>query len=257
MAEAFRRRLLGRFGRIVRRRLGLPADATPATYPELVSRTLSGKADGRPVRRSHGHACYLPTDEDGDGRIDHLTVWAADGFGPDEVSALTAVRDLEVGRLTGLRLALIGLGRSDDFRHRLFGESRTWVSATPFVVTRHLKGRGRRRDPAEWFGPAGRGEFVAAVAAEEWARRSAPCEPTGVSRRVLVRAEYIDADRVRAELGWRCRPVEFRRARSKPGDDGMVRPHGALRLTFDAPVAGPVSLGYACHFGLGLFVAAD
>jgi hypothetical protein len=30
-----------------------------------------------------------------------------------------------------------------------------------------------------------------------------------------------------------------------------------LRLTFDAPVVGPISLGYASHFGLGLFVPDD
>jgi len=28
-----------------------------------------------------------------------------------------------------------------------------------------------------------------------------------------------------------------------------------LRLTFSVPVAGPIALGYASHFGLGLFAA--
>ena len=39
------------------------------------SERLSGKdASGKPLS-GHRHAFYLPTDEDGDGRLDHLTVW--------------------------------------------------------------------------------------------------------------------------------------------------------------------------------------
>ena len=29
------------------------------------------------------------------------------------------------------------------------------------------------------------------------------------------------------------------------------------RLEFEKPVRGPVALGFACHYGLGLFVPAD
>lgn len=31
------------------------------------------------------------------------------------------------------------------------------------------------------------------------------------------------------------------------------RPGGSWRLTFAEPVSGPLALGFACHFGLGLF----
>jgi len=30
-----------------------------------------------------------------------------------------------------------------------------------------------------------------------------------------------------------------------------------MHLTFPTPVTGPISLGYASHFGMGLFAAAD
>ena len=55
--------------------------------------------------------------------------------------------------------------------------------------------------------------------------------------------------------GWR--PIQFRRFRQKPNDDGGRRPAGAFRLTFEGPITGPVVLGYSCHFGLGLFVPAQ
>ena len=42
---------------------------------------LSGKdAAGKPLK-GHHHAFYVPTDEDGDGRLDHLTVWTPGGTG--------------------------------------------------------------------------------------------------------------------------------------------------------------------------------
>ena len=49
---------------------------------------FSGKdTDGNPLK-GHSHAFFLPTDEDGDGKLDHLTIYCAAGFGPHEVQAL-------------------------------------------------------------------------------------------------------------------------------------------------------------------------
>jgi len=48
-------------------------------------------------------------------------------------------------------------------------------------------------------------------------------------------------------------PIHFHRFRSKRG---LTQPdtHGSFwRLTFAEPVAGSLALGFACHFGLGLF----
>ena len=53
------------------------------------------------------------------------------------------------------------------------------------------------------------------------------------------------------------RPLPFRRGRRKPGDDGANRATAAFRLEFDRDVAGPLCLGHASHFGLGLFLPAE
>jgi CRISPR-associated protein Csb2 len=50
------------------------------------------------------------------------------------------------------------------------------------------------------------------------------------------------------------RPIQFKRFRKKPGDDGGRRPSGAFRITFAAVARGPICLGHACHFGMGLFL---
>jgi CRISPR-associated protein Csb2 len=147
----------------------------PGTF---ASRVLAGKELDGARRSDHGHAFYLPSAEGDDRRrITHVTVVAADGLGVGEVAALHSLRELHLGEST-LRAQLVGLGRQTDFRCGLFAESRTWASATPFVVTRHLKRRGTKRDPRAWWAPEGRSEFVRAVVAEERARQAPDVRPT-------------------------------------------------------------------------------
>ena len=128
------------------------------------SPALWGKeADGRP-RIGHRHAFFLPTDEDGDGRLDHLAVVATMGFNALECQALDQMRRLPLGEGDPLPLLLVGLGRADDFRTPLLQKATSWVSATPFLVTRHMKDSGRKRDPRAFFdAPDGRQQFVMQV----------------------------------------------------------------------------------------------
>jgi CRISPR-associated protein Csb2 len=49
------------------------------------------------------------------------------------------------------------------------------------------------------------------------------------------------------------RPIQFHRFRRKRG---LVQPDTLgrlIELRFAAPIHGPLALGFACHFGLGLF----
>lgn len=57
--------------------------------------------------------------------------------------------------------------------------------------------------------------------------------------------------------GRALRPLHFHRFRRKRGltqPDTLGR---LLELRFAQPVHGPLALGFACHFGLGLFVPAS
>jgi len=57
--------------------------------------------------------------------------------------------------------------------------------------------------------------------------------------------------------GRRLRPIDYHRFRSKRG---LTQPdsHGSFwQITFAEPVAGPLLLGFGCHFGLGLFTPSE
>jgi CRISPR-associated protein Csb2 len=201
-----------------------------------------GKDDeGRPGV-GHRHAFFLPGDEDGDGRLDHLTVFAPMGFSSLECQAIDRFRRLRFGDGDPLQLLLIGLGKPADFRTPLLAESTVWASATPFVVTRFPKLRGTKRDrPQDYATPRA---FARHVLRQEIARRSEL--PAVVA---IEDEELIGPGRLRS--------IQFKRFRSKPGDDGGRRPAGGFKITFVEPVSGPLCLGHSCHFGLGLFVPAS
>jgi CRISPR-associated protein Csb2 len=201
-----------------------------------------GKNEHGQPRTGHEHAFFLPADEDADGRIDHLTVFAPMAFNALECQALDRLRRLPFGQGDPLPLLLVGLGREQDFRAPLLDKSTVWISATPFVVTRYPKRRGTKRDrPEDYASPRA---FTRHVLRQELQRR--PGYPEIVS---IEDEEVIGTHRLR--------PIQFKRFRSKSGDDGGRRPAAGFRITFAGPVSGPLCLGHLCHFGLGLFLPSQ
>jgi CRISPR-associated protein Csb2 len=198
---------------------------------------------GKPAK-SHDHAFYLPTDEDEDGRIDHVTVYAPGRFSRNDLSAIDQLRSLSFGkegeaeegergklrRPTTHRLMLINLSPNVDFGPPLFGSSTTWLSATPYLGPSHIGIRGKSR-------------FMRKSITREWRRMQA--------RRSDLR--NVELQQVSEVTNRHPRALEFRRARSKRGE--RYRPSGYYRLTFSLPIQGPICLGYASHFGMGLFAA--
>lgn len=216
--------------------------------PRPVSPVFSGKdSQGNRLTDNHSHAFFLPTDEDGDGRLDHITVYAAGGFGPKEVKALDALRRI-IRRDEGpqLNLLLLALGRIDELVCGPLARARTWISATPFLSTRYPKTRGTKRDAPDVL--ASPDSFVRHVLLEEIARLRA--RRPEVPEPVVV--QPLTGHRIGSR---RLRPIQFKRTRMrKPGDTGVSRMTGAFRLVFPSPVRGPICLGHSCHFGLGLFM---
>lgn len=255
LAEEVRRQLGREYARIVRSKS--PQVAMEWGDSRLYSPIFHGKdAEGKPAK-SHNHAFYLPTDDDGDGRIDHVTVYAADKFSRDDVSALDRLRALSFGkdvarnsdadrRSATHRLMLVGLDREKPLEVNPFGPQKAWVSSTPYVAFRHAKKRGKHRDDLALVRREAMAEFMAQILQEDWQRRSDLVELPVPS------VEYLP-DPI-TTLGWRYRGLQFHRSRNRQGDDGYSRLFGAFRLTFPKPIMGPLALGYASHFGLGLFV---
>lgn len=211
--------------------------------------TFAGKeADSSPLT-GHRHAHYLPTDDDRDGRLDHLTVVARAGFDERERRVLSTLHALAPGGgRAEWRLVLVGLGPLSDFAQvATCSEARVWRSITPFVLTRHpkvtrsgsprLNERGWQIDGPEdqvW---------------REWEYRRAD---NGLSQ-ALVSVRRLESSSLRArQMRW----TEFRRRRSSSTGSDPGTGFG-FEITFDADIRGPVALGYGCHFGLGQFAPAE
>jgi CRISPR-associated protein Csb2 len=221
-AEMLHRQALGAFGRL---------------GPLHHSPVLSGcGADGKPLRGAHGHAHLLPIDLDEDHHLDHVLVWAPDGLSAQDQAALRLVRSTYTkGGVGALRLAWVGAGELEDLAampdpfgptlRRMVGRGRRWVSATPFVPPRHLKPRGAHT--------------LEGQIAAELASRGLPA-PSEVCR--LDPHEHDRSRQLRHVARVR------RHGPPPPSDQGFT-----LRLGFDAPVQGPLCLGYGSHFGLGRF----
>lgn len=254
VAEAARRSVMSIFGRFF---------PTP-DGDRGRSQVFSGKDDtGRPLQ-GHQHAYYLPTDEDNDGRIDHLTIVAEKGFGPNEMTALDHLRELRLlDRKESehpVRLVWLGWGRLDDYQPGPLKPAQLWGSATPFLAPRYPKSSGAKRDPPELLHcPV---NFLLAVLQEELIRliERRP-DMAGIRIEDVQLTPYLDEQSVfRIPLaGGRLglRPIQFTRFRFKSGDDGGRRPAGAFRIQFPRKVRGPICLGHSSHFGLGLFVPID
>jgi CRISPR-associated protein Csb2 len=103
--------------------------------------------------------------------------------------------------------------------------SHQWVSLTPFIPPRHLKKSGRH-------------DLAGQVTAELASRGFPTADVEMMPERSRALRHFL---RKRG-----------RHAAPPPQDVGF-----ALRLTFAEPISGPLALGYASHFGMGLFVVAD
>lgn len=111
----------------------------------------------------------------------------------------------------------------------LLTTSTQWQSLTPYLHPWHTKKRFGIEDQIK----------------HECCKRGLP-EPVSFERYEEI------------EVGFqKRRTIHFHRFRSKRGLDQADRQGTFWRLTFPETVMGPLALGFACHFGLGLFAPVD
>lgn len=212
---------------------------------------LSGKDESGKPLQGHRHAFYLPTDENGDGRLDHLTIWSPEGLNVREFEAAISVNTLKprerLKAVQEVHVTYLAHGSRGDFAEVcpwLFGCSRKWRSLTPYVLTRHVKFRGPKGSKRMVDGPH---DQVEREVRQRW-----PDNP----RLVKVGSTYDRDQRIvpmRSGFSTGLRPFEFYRHRQRGSNGGGAF---SFDLEFEESIAGPVALGFACHYGLGLFVPA-
>lgn len=187
-------------------------------------RLLRGADESGPLA-GHRHCHYLATDEDGDGRIDHLIAWCPDGLPFGAVEALD-VETLSSWALDHpLRSVLVGVDPPDTAVGPL-ATARRWRSHTPFLLVRHPKRRGGRLQD----GPIDQVRL-------ELSRRGFP--PAAI--------EPLRDDGRRQWGAFTRRRQDQARGAIEPAAIGV-------RIVFDRPVSGPICLGRNSHFGMGLFL---
>ncbi len=181
-----------------------------------------------PADNRHGHAFYLPEDADGDGHIDHILVHAPAGLPSEAVKALDRITRIWESGKGEWQVLFEGYGGIRDLDASSYlGYARQWHSVTPYLHP--------------WFAKKGFG--VAEQIIRECCERALP-EPTVE----VLQLPFEGPD------GRRRRAVHFHRFRSTP--KRLVQPDTRgqfVQLEFPEPVAGPLALGFACHFGLGIF----
>jgi CRISPR-associated protein Csb2 len=190
-------------------------------FSEPIPASLSGH--DLPGDNRHSHAFYL-SEKNHEGRIDHLIVYAPGGLDARAQATLAELKTIRTRQGAEWRLLLEGFGSAEAFPgSNLPRMSDCWQSVTPYLHPWHRK----------------KGFGVTEQIVRECRLRGLP-EPIAV--------EPIPSAKPRA--------LDFHRFRSKRGLPQPDRQGWFVRVKFATPVRGPLALGFACHFGLGLFSPA-
>jgi len=231
--------------------------------------------DGKPLQ-GHRHLHFMPlslnrqreTGRPSERRIDHILAWSSEILQRHALLALSGVPKLYANRVPTIFLTVAGSGSLNDFRPNGFqglrelGSSTVWTSTTPFVPPRFLKASSKNSLAGQLEVELNTRGFPSPSSIEiqlegDRGNRWLPIEEFWSlwnARRGGVSLEDAGVETTPRVLArdWRL----FRRERL----DGKHKPPIplgiGLRLTFREAIAGPLSLGYGSHFGLGLFCPA-
>lgn len=191
---------------------------------------------GNPLADDHGHArifCEAGSRKPKSSEITRITIYSSSGFGKPEQEALSKLEKVWGKGGHDIQLVLLYMGGGIGPKHT------TWKSITPFVPTRHPKitraGKAKTDASGTQIGSA-----------EHDLRRLILMEglPEPVSIEKIERAEINGCT-----MPWWKFATKREGGGKRAGNSGY-----GFRIKFKEPVAGPISLGYGCHFGLGLFV---
>jgi CRISPR-associated protein Csb2 len=246
-----------------------------------VSPTFSGKNPDRDANQDesnfavgHKHAYYLPEVNQATGKIEQMVVFSAPGFDARDLTALGKLSKVWGDGNFEIRTVLMSLGQVADFAaarqqpsaiSQVIGSSQHWQSLTPMVLPRHSK---KRYLPDTHFLVDGVEDQVLRLlgqlphlALPEMSIKREVLDYPGVRLRdrdlwlaafdrdnnPIVRVRTIDkgVTQYRSSLFQRTR---YHGEGKKASDDGYW-----LELEFDQPQSGPIAIGYAAHFGLGVF----
>ena len=197
---------------------------------------FSGKdRDGKHLQDNHNHAFFLPTDEDEDNMLDHMTIVAANSpFNQKEMSALKRIRYAWNGQ-NRLDIIFQGRGSLDEFdKIPILQKSKKWISVTPYVMNRHMK--IKKKGDATYIVDGPKDQLR-----KEIQNRFGD---------ITIKKMTVQDSKSKMSKN-NLMPIQFTRWRKD-----KLSGFGAYNVSieFDQILHGPLSLGHGAHFGLGMFV---
>lgn len=207
---------------------------------------LTGKDDSGKVLRGHRHAHYLPLSllrhDLGHGKLDHVLVWTPDqnGLSPKAIAALGAIRWAYAKGISDLSVNFAGNGLVTYLKRQLdqelkvqqgaadiMGCGRIWQSVTPLVFSKYLQNHGKKTPGNQIREELRKRGFDDPIAIRFWS------------------SSEMVAGKLKGFM-----------IRRRPGKNQPPSPTSwAATIEFERPQQGPIAIGYASHFGLGLFQA--
>lgn len=229
---------------------------------ENSAQVFSGKhADGTRLDAGHDHAHFLCEAAGRDGRISHLSIYAPMGFDSDDERAFARLADRGVWGSDGheLQLILLGFGHPTDFggtsekagQSKILAQATTWISRTPFVPTRHMRFRSTDHADSIARQQALVRELQKLVRGELARRNQFADVAEFVQIEPLLHPQEAGTYLGNHFTSW----LDFRSSRFEGGGAKASNQRYGFRLIFPRVVSGPIALGYASHYGLGLFAA--
>lgn len=208
---------------------------------------FAGKSDGGQPLKGAGHIRIYPETHPEMGVISHITLFAPLGLDPAKIDAASSITCLWGRGFKRLYLyrtyagSPTGIAGETHFAAEtpLFLKSRVWLSRTPFVGTLRpdIGGQGQLRRDKDGLirgGPA--------YDLKRQLKRDGFPEPISLH-------EVPTQDNPWQMEDWR----KFRSHRRRGGGQrGSFAPTGFC-LLFEQAIPGPLSFGYARHYGLGQF----
>lgn len=220
----------------------------------VIPQELSGRTpEGTPLTTRHQHMSFIPEPDRNSRMVTHLNLYCPAGFPEvvrDNLPRLEKIwgssgHDIRLILLTtGTPDTIGGFGKDQSFP---MATAREWISLSPFIPSRHLKvKRSEMHDP--WTYTEAIDREIDKVVRQELAFHDLP-EPEsvqlippypGLGYGIFLKDHFTS---------W----LDFRTTRLMgEGCKGSRSPYG-IRIVFPEAVTGPITLGYACHYGLGLF----
>jgi CRISPR-associated protein Csb2 len=237
-------------------------------------------AAGSPAE-GHPHAWYLP-EMNPQGRIDYVVVFTASGFSESAIAALGNLKRVWGREGFDVQTVLVTLGHTDHYSFDqlqpgcspLIRKSRRWQTLTPMVLPRHPK-VDRRGHPKllpdtcfQIDGPEHQTlrllrQLLHQVHGDRSLENSIAVQSVGddgecwlgyqcQEGQLLVKTRRFSQNEANQLSRYPWHAFQRRRYHGN-GSKASDRAYW-LKIEFDKPQAGPIALGYAAHFGLGVFV---